>query len=194
MLDFIEWLTRQDFGRRCILSVRDILSWVNFLNTVCERDEDGFMTMGALEDEEEAEWDLRLDTVTAFIHAACLVYIDGIGSGELMAPPPFTSTDFDCQEVFFFAKRDLFLLFLTGTTVSFADNALLARRMCLNFLNQRLSRMTKLDQEMMDALRVYDSNLPRKPQWGEDFFGIDPFYIALGQTPLTRCFFLTPGC
>lgn len=83
MLDFIEWLTEQEFGRRCILSVRDILSWVYFLNTVCERDEDGFMTMGALEDEEEAEWDLRLDTVTAFIHAACLVYIDGIGSGEL---------------------------------------------------------------------------------------------------------------
>ncbi|XP_023279839.1 midasin-like, partial [Seriola lalandi dorsalis] len=146
MLDFIEWLTRQDFGRRCILSVRDILSWVNFLNTVCERDEDGFMTMGALEDEEEAEWDLRLDTVTAFIHAACLVYIDGIGS---------------------------------GTTVSYADNALLARRLCLGFLQQRLSKMTKLDQEMMDALRVYDSGLPRKPQWGEDFFGIDPFYIAL---------------
>lgn len=85
MLDFIEWLSRQEFGRRCILSVRDILSWVNFLNTVCERDEDGFMTMGALEDEEEAEWDLRLDTVTAFIHAACLVYIDGIGSGEPLA-------------------------------------------------------------------------------------------------------------
>lgn len=84
MLDFIEWLTQQDFGRRCILSVRDILSWVYFLNVVCERDEDGFMTMGALEEEEEAEWDLRLDTVTAFIHAACLVYIDGIGSGELM--------------------------------------------------------------------------------------------------------------
>lgn len=84
MLDFIEWLTHQDFGRHCILSVRDILSWVNFLNTVCERDEDGFMTMGVLEDEEEAEWDLRLDTVTAFIHAACLVYIDGIGSGQLL--------------------------------------------------------------------------------------------------------------
>ncbi|XP_071334594.1 midasin isoform X2 [Trachinotus anak] len=151
MLDFIEWLTRQDFGRRCILSVRDILSWVNFLNTVCERDEDGFMTMGALEDEEEAEWDLRLDTVTAFIHAACLVYVDGIGS---------------------------------GTTVSYADNALLARRLCLSFLQQRLSKMTKLDQEMLDALRVYDSSLPRKPQWGEDFFGIDPFYIALG--PLTE--------
>lgn len=41
--------------------------------------------------------------------------------------------------------------------------------------------MTKLDQEMLDALRVYDSNFLRKPQWGEDFFGIDPFYIALGE-------------
>lgn len=85
MLDFIDWLIQQDFGQRCILSVRDILSWVNFLNTVCERDEDGFMTMGALEDEEEAEWDLRLNTVTAFIHAACLIYIDSLGSGMLMA-------------------------------------------------------------------------------------------------------------
>ncbi|KAM7394956.1 hypothetical protein PAMA_006612 [Pampus argenteus] len=153
MLDFIEWLTRQDFGRRCILSVRDILSWVNFLNAVCERDEDSFMTMGALEDEEEAEWDLRLDTVTAFIHAACLVYIDGIGS---------------------------------GTTVSCADNATLARRLSLGFLQQRLSKMTKLDQEMLDALRVYDTSLPREPQWGEDFFGIDPFYIAIGPQTESR--------
>uniref|UniRef100_A0A3Q3JWH6 Midasin n=1 Tax=Monopterus albus TaxID=43700 RepID=A0A3Q3JWH6_MONAL len=153
MLDFIEWLTQQDFGRRCILSIRDILSWVNFLNAVCERDEDGFMTMGALEDEEEAEWDLRLDTVTAFIHAACLVYIDSIGS---------------------------------GTTVCCTDNTLLVRRLCLSFLQQRLSKMTKLDQEMLDSLRVYDSSLPREPNWGEDFFGIDPFYIALGSQTESR--------
>lgn len=64
--------------------------------------------------------------------------------------------------------------------MSCADNALLARRLCLSFLQRRLSKMTKLDQEMLDALRVYDSRLPREPQWGEDFFGIDPFYIALG--------------
>ncbi|KAM9704373.1 midasin [Menidia menidia] len=153
MLDFIEWLTQQDFGRRCILSVRDILSWVHFLNAVCERDEDGFMSMGALEDEEEAEWDVRLDTVTAFIHAACLVYIDGIGS---------------------------------GTTASSSENSLVARGRCLGFLQQRLSRMTKLDQERLDALRVYDSCLPREPQWGEDFFGIEPFYIALGPQPEGR--------
>uniref|UniRef100_A0A8C3G6C5 Midasin n=1 Tax=Cyclopterus lumpus TaxID=8103 RepID=A0A8C3G6C5_CYCLU len=153
MLDFIEWLTQQDFGRRCILSVRDILSWVYFLNTVCERDEDGFMTMGALEEDEEAEWNLRLDTVTAFIHAACLVYVDGIGS---------------------------------GTTASCADSAILARRLCLGYLQQRLSKIIKLDQEMLDALRVYDSSLSREPQWGEDFFGIDPFYIALGPQTESR--------
>ncbi|KAM9355690.1 midasin [Pholidichthys leucotaenia] len=153
MLDFIEWLTRQDFGRRCILSIRDIMSWVNFLNSMCERDEDGFMTMGALEDEEGAEWDLRLDTVTAFIHGACLVYIDGIGS---------------------------------GTTVSSADKALPARQLCLRFLQLRLSKITKLDQEMLETLRVYDSSLPREPLWGEHFFGIDPFYIALGPQKESR--------
>ncbi|XP_016427493.1 midasin-like [Sinocyclocheilus rhinocerous] len=146
MLDFIDWLTNQEFGRRCILSVRDILSWVNFMNTVCERDEDGFMTMGELA-EEEPEWDLRLDTVTAFIHAACLVYVDGIGS---------------------------------GTTVSAAENALVARKLSMEYLEKRLSRITELDEEVQDALRVYDTSVPREPQWGEDFFGIDPFYIAAG--------------
>ena len=40
--------------------------------------------------------------------------------------------------------------------------------------------VTQLDQEMLDALRVYDTTLPREPQLGDDFFGIDPFYIALG--------------
>lgn len=40
--------------------------------------------------------------------------------------------------------------------------------------------MTTLDQEILEALRVYDCSLSREPQWGEDFFGIDPFYIALG--------------
>lgn len=180
MLDFIEWLTQQDFGRRCILSVRDVLSWVYFLNTVCERDEDGFMTMGALEEDEEAEWNLRLDTVTAFIHAACLVYVDGIGSGK--STVSFSSTETLSSQIrcFFFKKGDLRLHFLSGTTASCADSAILARQLCLDYLQQQLSKIIKLDQEMLDALRVYDSSLSREPQWGDDFFGIDPFYIALG--------------
>ncbi|CAB1340438.1 unnamed protein product, partial [Coregonus sp. 'balchen'] len=146
MLDFIDWLTNQDFGRRCVVSVRDILSWVNFLNLVCERDADGFMTMGDEGEEEEAEWDLRLDTVTAFIHAACLVYVDGIGS---------------------------------GTTVSAAEHALVARRACLSFLHTKLGGIIKLDQEMLDALRVYDTSLSREPHEGRS---LTDYAIAAGTT------------
>uniref|UniRef100_A0A3B4AV04 Midasin n=1 Tax=Periophthalmus magnuspinnatus TaxID=409849 RepID=A0A3B4AV04_9GOBI len=140
MLDFIEWLIQQDFGCRCILSVRDILSWVSFLNVVC-----GEKNSGAMDTDEDG-CELKLDTVTAFIHAACLVYIDGLGS---------------------------------GTTVSSADNALLARKLCLGFLQQHLGQMIQRDQEVMEALKVYDTSFPREPQWGEHFFGIHPFYIEL---------------
>ena len=69
MLDFIDWLTHQEFGRRCVVSIRDILSWVNFMNTMWEE--------AALKRQE------TISTVTSFVHAACLVYIDGIGSGML---------------------------------------------------------------------------------------------------------------
>ncbi|XP_075058881.1 midasin [Mixophyes fleayi] len=70
IMDFIEWLTNQDFGRRCILSIRDILSWVNFMNVTVKND---------LSDKQDDE--TNLCTITAFVHAACLVYIDGLGSG-----------------------------------------------------------------------------------------------------------------
>ena len=69
MLDFIDWLTHQEFGRRCVVSIRDILSWVNFMNTMGEE--------AALKRPE------TISTVTSFVHAACLVYVDGIGSGML---------------------------------------------------------------------------------------------------------------
>ncbi|NXJ64381.1 MDN1 protein, partial [Rostratula benghalensis] len=71
MMDFVEWLTNQEFGRQCILSVRDVLSWVNFMNVM-------------VEDESNSSKDyslLCISPVMSFIHAACLVYIDGIGSG-----------------------------------------------------------------------------------------------------------------
>lgn len=67
MLDFITWLTHQEFGRKCVVSIRDILSWVNFMNTMAEE-----AAVKRLE---------TISTVTSFVHAACLVYIDGIGSG-----------------------------------------------------------------------------------------------------------------
>ncbi|KGL95354.1 Midasin, partial [Charadrius vociferus] len=72
MMDFVEWLTNQEFGRQCILSVRDILSWVNFMNVMVEDEELNSGTEYSL---------LYLSPMMSFIHAACLVYIDGIGSG-----------------------------------------------------------------------------------------------------------------
>ncbi|XP_054255246.1 midasin [Indicator indicator] len=72
MMDFVEWLMNQEFGRQCILSVRDVLSWVNFMN-VMVKDED-------LSSAKEYNL-LCISPMMSFIHAACLVYIDGIGSG-----------------------------------------------------------------------------------------------------------------
>lgn len=69
MLDFIDWLTRQEFGRKCVVSIRDLLSWVNFMNTMVK--------------EADSKRPDTISTVTSFVHAACLVYIDGIGSGML---------------------------------------------------------------------------------------------------------------
>lgn len=70
-MDFVEWLTNQEFGRQCILSVRDVLSWVNFMN-VMVKDENSAKKCNLL----------YISPMMSFIHAACLVYIDGIGSGE----------------------------------------------------------------------------------------------------------------
>ncbi|KAK7809871.1 hypothetical protein U0070_007727 [Myodes glareolus] len=67
MMDFLDWLTQQEFGRKCVVSIRDVLSWVNFMNSMAEE-----AAVKRLE---------TISTVMSFVHAACLVYIDGIGSG-----------------------------------------------------------------------------------------------------------------
>ncbi|XP_061479315.1 midasin isoform X2 [Rhineura floridana] len=74
MMDFIEWLTDQEFGHHCILSIRDVLSWVNFMNAVA-RDKLSYAS--------EEHQLFSISPVTTFVHAACLVYIDGIGSGTM---------------------------------------------------------------------------------------------------------------
>ncbi|XP_008936093.1 PREDICTED: midasin, partial [Merops nubicus] len=72
MMDFVEWLTNQEFGRQCILSVRDVLSWVHFMNVMVEDEESNSARQYSR---------LHVSPVMSFIHAACLVYIDGIGAG-----------------------------------------------------------------------------------------------------------------
>ncbi|KAJ7398225.1 hypothetical protein BTVI_127123 [Pitangus sulphuratus] len=74
MMDFVEWLTNQEFGRQCILSVRDVLSWVNFMNVMVDNESNSGKGYSLP----------HISPVMSFIHAACLVYIDGIGSGPVL--------------------------------------------------------------------------------------------------------------
>ncbi|KDR17835.1 Midasin, partial [Zootermopsis nevadensis] len=71
LLDFIEWFTSTDIGKRFTVSVRDILSWVNFIN-VCTQDQNGT---------NEIDGTRKLDLATAYIHGACLTFLDSFGSG-----------------------------------------------------------------------------------------------------------------
>ncbi|XP_042842742.1 midasin [Panthera tigris] len=133
MLDFIEWLAHQEFGRRCVVSIRDILSWVNFMNTMGEE--------AALKRPE------TISTVTSFVHAACLVYIDGIGSGV-------TSSGF-------------------GT-------ALLARKECLKFLIEKLSKIVRLTECQKNELKIYDRLKAKEFTGMDNLWGIHPFFIPRG--------------
>ncbi|KAF0299690.1 Midasin [Amphibalanus amphitrite] len=61
MMDFIEWFSSSDAGRKVTVSIRDILAWVNFVNTVAAT---------------------GVPLPQAYIHGACLVFLDGLGSGQ----------------------------------------------------------------------------------------------------------------
>lgn len=60
MVAFLQWFIKSESGSKCTVSIRDIISWVQFINRV---------TAGGM--------DLGL----AYIHGACLVLLDGLGSG-----------------------------------------------------------------------------------------------------------------
>ena len=76
MLEFIKWLCATNFGSRLTVTVRDLLSWASFINkTVSSISNESV----AMEDEDLTE---SLDISTAYIHGACLVFVDSLGSGE----------------------------------------------------------------------------------------------------------------
>jgi len=59
MLEFIDWYSNTLGQTRLVVSLRDILSWVNFMNSSVSQ---------------------GLDASTAFVHGGCLVLLDGLGS------------------------------------------------------------------------------------------------------------------
>ncbi|KAF5303068.1 hypothetical protein FQR65_LT08397 [Abscondita terminalis] len=63
IMDFVEWFKETEIGRRCTVSLRDLLTWTKFIN-ICARD---------------------LGVANAFIHGACLTFLDSFGSGNTSA-------------------------------------------------------------------------------------------------------------
>jgi midasin (ATPase involved in ribosome maturation) len=52
---------------RLTFSVRDLLTWVHFINTVTE--------------DSSAEQTSTIDVGSAYVHGACLTFLDSLGSG-----------------------------------------------------------------------------------------------------------------
>ncbi|XP_014672453.1 PREDICTED: midasin-like [Priapulus caudatus] len=76
IVEFLQWFTSSNVGKRCTVSIRDILSWVDFINC-CAR---GGGDEG--EGEEVTEGRTLLEPAVAYVHGACLVFLDGLGSGS----------------------------------------------------------------------------------------------------------------
>ncbi|XP_063981633.1 midasin-like isoform X2 [Diachasmimorpha longicaudata] len=58
MMIFLDWLKSSEVGKRFSVSIRDVLTWVDFMNSSS-----------------------TLSTSEAYYHGACLTYIDSLGSG-----------------------------------------------------------------------------------------------------------------
>ncbi|XP_078617566.1 midasin-like [Branchiostoma floridae x Branchiostoma japonicum] len=82
MMEFIAWFCEQDFGCRYVVSIRDILSWVSFVNT-CSATAVAMETVAMETVAVETEMHQPLDPALSYIHGACLVYVDGLGSGSV---------------------------------------------------------------------------------------------------------------
>ena len=67
LLEFVQWFNTAH-GRRSFLSLRDILSWAGFMNTISSAS----VTSSAA---------ARVDPYGAFVHGASLVVLDGLGAG-----------------------------------------------------------------------------------------------------------------
>jgi midasin len=66
MTSFVEWLKNNELGQKCTISLRDYLSWVNFINHMANN----------------VRPDRRVSVSDAIVHGACLAFLDGLGTGN----------------------------------------------------------------------------------------------------------------
>ncbi|RUS90707.1 hypothetical protein EGW08_001511, partial [Elysia chlorotica] len=78
IMDFIEWFTSTNVGKRTTVSIRDLLCWVRFINICCEVMASP-NTPSAMEVDDDSSTkpnQTKLSPEVAFVHGACLVFID----------------------------------------------------------------------------------------------------------------------
>ncbi|XP_067947567.1 midasin-like [Watersipora subatra] len=68
IVQFIDWFHNQTFGRRCTISVRDMLAWVGFINKSLSP---------------VASFSCHDKAAEMYIHGACLVFLDALGSSNV---------------------------------------------------------------------------------------------------------------
>lgn len=85
IMNFIEWFKTTEVGKRFTISIRDVLTWVQFINRCVD----------------------KMDVGEAYLHGACLTFLDSLGSGVTATESASTLTKFqaDCME--FFKKQFL---------------------------------------------------------------------------------------
>lgn len=165
ILNFVEWMSTSDVGQRFIVSIRDILSWVNFVNVSLEK-----------------EGKLKLSLCDAYFHGACLTYIDSLGSGLTSMERYVQNNTLDSIDSGVYLDEYLDFLFSIEKLKLFKENA-------FGFLK---SQTAILSPQRDDASMEVDSEQQAEPR--DDMFGISPFYIPKGAEPQPDiCFtFLAP--
>ncbi|ELT89072.1 hypothetical protein CAPTEDRAFT_156074, partial [Capitella teleta] len=68
-MDFVSWFSNNQLTKRSTVSIRDLLSWVHFINATARSDE-------AMEVDEA-----DLHPGLAYVHGACMVFLDAVGMG-----------------------------------------------------------------------------------------------------------------
>ncbi|CAB4002946.1 midasin isoform X1 [Paramuricea clavata] len=70
MIEFIQWFKQSNFAKRCIVTVRDYLSWVQFINVCSSTNSTDQHTL--------------LEPSQAYFHGAFLVFLDALGLGRMI--------------------------------------------------------------------------------------------------------------
>ena len=133
------------------MSIRDLLSWVNFINTC------SFSTSLNGADENTGDKVLLLPAL-AYVHGSCLVFLDALGAGSNILVSSSLSSSAT----------------VTSATSSGVKDTYQA---CLEFLKRQVEQ----DEEEMQCFGYPNDAQMKNINERPDFFGIWPFYIQRGM-------------